>query len=101
MSWRVWPHPIVRASIVSPKTAFHAVVINAWPMVYAEIVACGATPFSTTDARAVCAPTAPGAMATVEDTDAAATIRKMFVIETGMSYAYMNVAFTPIRAMYD
>ena len=48
MSWRVWSHPIVRASIVSPNTAFHAVVINAWPIVYAEIVACGATPFSTT-----------------------------------------------------
>ena len=87
--------------MVSPKTAFHAVVISAWPMLYAEIVACGATPFSTTDARAVCVPTAPGAIATVDEIDAAATIRKMFWSDTGMSYAYMKVAFTPMRATYD
>ena len=45
---------------------------------------CGATPFSTTDASAVCEPTAPGAIAIVEEIDEAATIRKMFVSETGM-----------------
>ena len=48
---------------------------------------------------AVCAPTAPGAIATVEEIDDEATIRKTFSTETGMWKAYMNVAFTPIRAM--
>ena len=70
-------------------------------MAYALITLDGATPFNTTDASAVCAPTAPGAMATVDEIEAAATIRKTFSTETGTSNAYMNVALTPMRAAYE
>ena len=59
----------------------------------------GATPCSTIVARAVCAPTAPGATAMVEEIEFAATIRNTFSIETGMWKAFMNVALTPMRAM--
>jgi hypothetical protein len=65
------------------------------------ITLCGATPWSTTDASAVCAPAAPGSTATVDEIDDAATIRKTFVTDTGTWNACMNVAFTPIRAAYD
>ena len=64
-------------------------------------MAVGATPLSTTVASAVWAPTAPGATATVEEIDEAATIRKTFSTETGTSNAYMNVALTPMRARYE
>ena len=80
---------------------FQAVVITAWPIAYALITLDGATPLSTTDASAVWAPTAPGAMATVEEIEAAATIRNTFSTETGTSNAYMNVALTPMRPTYE
>jgi drug/metabolite transporter (DMT)-like permease len=62
------------------------------------IAAAEATGASTTFASAVCAPTAPGSTATVDEIDAAATIRNTFCTDTGMWKAYMNVALTPIRA---
>src|SRR4051812_8280918 len=80
---------------------FQAVVSTVCPTVYAVIAPCDATPCRTTDASPVCAPTAPGRMATVEEIDDAATIRKTFRTDTGIWNAYMNVAFTPIREAYD